>query len=177
MKESAAFVKFYQGGIFMADEKNLARAKQVYQTICKMMDQEKWKCKKDDEKLSIEAGAQGEDLPMELVIRVDAERQLVMILSHLPYKIPEDKRLDVAVAVSAINNLLVHGAMDFNVTDGNLFFRMASSFMDSDMGADAYRYMMYASCQTIDEYNDKLLMLSKGIVDISKFLEMLKEKK
>ena len=74
----------------MADEKNLARAKQAYQALCKMLDQEDWRYKKDDEKMSIETGARGDDLPIDLTIRVDAERQLVMLLSRLPYVIPED---------------------------------------------------------------------------------------
>jgi hypothetical protein len=160
----------------MADEKNLARAKKVYQTICGMLDKEGWNYKKDEEKLSIETGARGDDLPIDLNIHVDAERQLVMLLSRLPYVIPEDKRIDCALAVSAINYRLVHGCLDFSVADGNLFFRMTSSFQDCEMDPEAYRYMVYASCSTIDEYNDKLLLLGKDLIKLEKFLELINEK-
>lgn len=157
----------------MADEKNLARAGKVYQTICGMLDKEEWKYTKDDEKLSIECGARGEDLPMDLNIQVDAERQLVMVLSRLPYKIAEDKRIDAALAVSVVNQMLVHGCLDYNVSEGHVFFRMTSSFWGSEMDAEAYRYMLYASCSTIDEYNDTLLMLSKGMLTLEKFVELV----
>lgn len=156
----------------MSDDTKLMRAKQVYNAICAAMDKENWKYTKREEDLVIETGAQGDDLPMELNIHVDAQRQLIMLLSRLPYAIPEDKRLDIAVAVSIINNKLVHGCVDFDLAKGTLYFRMTNSFMDSILGADAFKYLLYCSCQTIDDFNDKLLMLSKGIIDIPKFMEL-----
>ena len=81
----------------MADEK-LERAQKVYETLCATLDKHEWHYQKNEERLSIECGAQGEDLPMEITIRVDAERQLIMLLSHLPFIISEDTRIDVAIA-------------------------------------------------------------------------------
>ena len=36
--------------------------------------------------------------------------------------------------------------------------------------------MVYASCSTIDEYNDKLLLLGKDLIKLEKFLELVNEK-
>ena len=149
----------------MADEK-LERAQKVYGTLCSTLDSHEWHYKKDEEKLSIDCGAQGEDLPMEITIKVDAERQLIMLLSHLPFVISEDKRLDVAIAVSAVNDRLVDGSFDYNIADGHMFFRMTSSFIESEIGNELFTYMLMVSCHTIDEYNDKFLMLGKGMMSI-----------
>lgn len=153
----------------MADEK-LERAQKVYGTLCSTLDSHEWHYKKNEEKLSIDCGAQGEDLPMEITIKVDAERQLIMLLSHLPFVISEDKRLDVAIAVSAVNNKLVDGSFDYDIAAGHMFFRMTSSFIESDIGNELFTYMLMVSCHTIDEYNDKFLMLGKGMMSIEDFI-------
>lgn len=154
----------------MADEK-LERAQKVYETLCATLDKHEWHYQKNEERLSIECGAQGEDLPMEITIRVDAERQLIMLLSHLPFVISEDKRLDVAIATSIANNGLVDGSFDFDITDGHMFFRMTSSFIESDIGSDLFTYMLMVSCRTIDDYNDRFLMLGKGMMSIEDFMK------
>lgn len=153
----------------MADEK-LERAQKVYGTMCSTLDSHGWHYKKDEEGLSIECGAQGDDLPMEITIKVDAERQLILLLSHLPFVISEDKRLDVAIAVSAVNDKLVDGSFDYSIADGHMFFRMTSSFIESEIGNELFTYMLMVSCHTIDEYNDKFLMLGKGMMSIEDFI-------
>ena len=157
----------------MAEQKNLEQAKIAFGTLCQALDKHEWHYKKDEEKLSIECGAQGEDLPMEITIKVDADRMLAMLISHMPFVIQEDKRLDVAIAVSAINNALVDGCFDYDIASGHMFFRMTNSFLESKISEEVFVYMLYCSCQTIDEYNDKFLMLAKGMISIEQFLSTL----
>ena len=155
----------------MAELKNLEQAKAAFATVCRMLDKEQWNYNRDDEKLSIKCGARGEDLPMDLEIKVDVERMLIMVLSPMPYVIQDDKRLDVAIAISAINNILLNGCFDYDVATGHVFFRMTNSIIGCKLGEEAMHYLLYCACQTIDEYNDKLLMLAKGILSLEKFLE------
>ena len=138
--------------------------------MCSTLDSNEFKYKKDDENLIIEFVAQGDDFPIEININTDADRQLIVLLSHLPFVISEDKRLNVAVATSIVNNILVDGSFDFDITDGHMFFRMTSSFIESDIGNDLFLYMVMVSCQIIDDYNDKFLMLGKGMMSIEDFL-------
>lgn len=154
----------------MADEKDLKLAKETFATLCRMLENAQWKFQKDEEELKVKCGAQGDDLPIELNINVDAERMLVVVASMLPMAIQEDKRLDVAIAVTAINNVLANGSFDYDVLSGRIFFRMVNSFRDSVLGEELFAYMVYASCQIVDEYNDKLLMLAKGMLSMEQFL-------
>lgn len=156
----------------MADEKSLEQAQAVFQDFCRALDSQNWHYSKDESELRIECGARGDDLPMKLVIRVNPDIKLVTLISHIPFATPEDKRLDLAIAVSVVNNRLVDGCFDYDVKEGNMFFRMTNSFRDSSIGQDAFLYMIYCSCQTIDEYNDKFLMLAKGMISLEKFLEL-----
>lgn len=159
----------------MDELKNIEQANATFATLCNALDKNDWHYKKDAEKLSIECGAQGDDLPMEITVKVDAKRQLIMLISHMPFVIQEDKRLDIAIAVSAINNALVDGCFDYDVASGHMFFRMTNSFMESKISEDVFNYMIFCSCQTIDEYNDKFLMLAKGLISLEQFLSTLAE--
>lgn len=154
----------------MAEIKDLTKAKETFAKLCQTLDSREWRYKKDEEGLSVECGAQGEDLPMEITIRVDADRMLVLLISHLPFVIQEDKRLDTAVAVSTINNMLVDGCFDFDIRTGHMFFRMTNSFIESELSEELFMYLLLCSCKTIDEYNDKFLMLAKGMLSIEQFL-------
>ena len=153
----------------MADEGKLAHAQTTFATLCQVLDDHEWHYEKDENALSIKCGAQGEDLPIHITITVDADRQFVLLLSRLPFVISEDKRRDIAVAVSFVNNELVDGSFDYDIRSGNMFFRMTKSFLESRLGKDAFTYMLFCSAQTIDEYNDKFLMLSKGYMSLEQF--------
>lgn len=155
------------------EEKRLQQARATFATLCRALESNDWHYTKDEEKLKIECGARGEDLPMELTILVDAERQIVRLLSHIPFQIKEDKRLEVAVAVSAINNKLVDGCFDYDIRSGDIYFRATNSFMDSSLSEEVLTYMLYFSCNVIDEFNDKLLMLAKGMLTIEQFYASL----
>lgn len=156
----------------MTDEQKLQNAQQAYATLCRTLDNHDWHYSKNEEKLAISCTARGDDLPIELTVTMDVKRQLVLVLSHLSMNIQEDKRIDVAMAVSVANNLMVDGCFDFDLLKGRLYFRMTNSFMDSQLGEDAFFYLVLCACQTIDEYNDRFLMLGKGMIDLKKFIEL-----
>lgn len=156
------------------DEKKLVQAKAVFDTLCRSLDNRKWNYKKNEEELTVECGVQSEDLPIEISIKIDVDRRLAMLISHIPLVVKEDKRLDAAIAVSAVNNMLVDGSFDYNIASGHMFFRMTNSFIESTISEEVFFYMIFCSCQTIDEYNDKFLMLAKGMVSVEQFLASIK---
>jgi hypothetical protein len=131
----------------------------------------RWHYEKDEENLEIECSARGEDLPMDIRIIVHADRQLIILLSVMPFIAPDTKRLDVAIATSIVNNKLVDGSFDYDVTSGHMVFRMTSSFIESEIDSEVFTYMLMVSFHTIDEYNDKFFMLGKGMLSINQFLE------
>lgn len=154
---------------------DMERAQAEFEKLCQTFEEEGWKIQKDEEKLVIECSARGEDLTIDLHVQVDADRELIYLLSKMPFTVADDKRIDMVIAVSMVNDILVHGCFDFDVNSGRMFFRMTNSYKDSSLGYDLYKYLIYCSCQTIDEYNDKLLMLSTGILDMDAFIKLMNE--
>lgn len=157
----------------MANEKEMALAKSTFDTVCRALDQKEWRYDKDEKDLSIRSGVKGEDIPIDFVIKVDADRQVVRLMSFMPFSIAEDKRLDVTIALCAINNNFANGSFDYDISDGTVFFKMTNSFTDSELAEEVIDYMVLCACTMIDKYNDKFLMLSKGILSIEQFLSSL----
>lgn len=157
----------------MLDWQDLNLAKATFATLCRMLDRNDWHYDADEEKLVLQCSARGDDLPIELTFTIDSERMLIILTSHLPCVVPEDKRLDVAVAVSVINNNLAHGCFDFDLQSGHLFYRMTNCFIESQIGEELFFYLLMAACHTVDEYNDKFLMLGKGMISIGQLLESI----
>lgn len=153
----------------MSDNKMIF-AQETYNGLCKSLDNIGWKYQRNDEELKIMFGVNGDDLAMHFLIIVDVERQLIRLLSLLPFQMSANKRVDGAIAICAINYLLADGNFDLDVETGNIIFKLTSSFRSSLIGEEAFNYMVDVSCHTIDLYNDKLEALSDGRISIEDFL-------
>ena len=154
----------------MADENKLATAQAAYKTLLKALDAIDWKYDKNDEKLRIDFSVKGDDLPMSFIMLIDVDRQLVRLMSFLPFNFPEDKRLEGAIATSFVNYKLADGSFDYDITDGETSFRLTSSFRNSLISESLLRYMVQCAIYTVDKYNDKLFMIAKGMLSLENFL-------
>ena len=155
------------------DEKALQEAKKMYEAVCAMLDARGWHYEKVEEKLMVRFDATGQDLPMTFIIRIDAERMLVVLTSLLPGPFPQALRDVGAIATSQINYKLADGSFDYDMRDGTVYFRLTSSYRSSLISQTALEYMFECTLFTVELYNDKLFMLSKGLIDLDKFLKSL----
>lgn len=71
-------------------------------------------------------GVQGDDLPMQFILIVDGERQLIRLLSPMPYAMSEDKRIGGALATCAASYSMPDGSFDYDLSDGSIIFRMTA---------------------------------------------------
>ena len=148
----------------------MANAQQVYETLCKALDRRGWKYGKDEEKLLVHFGVRGDDIPMNFIIVVDAERQLVRLMSPLPFKMSEEKRMEGAIATCAATYGMADGSFDYDLSNGEIVFRMTASIRESQLGDGLFQYMISCACAMADKYNDQFLALDKGIMSIADFL-------
>ena len=151
-------------------------AQQVYQTVCRALDAKGWKYERHDDDLTITCGVRGEDLPVDLVIIVNPKAQVVSVISPLPFRVCEEKRVDGALAVAVANYGFVNGTFDYDIRDGEIRFRIVSSFRESTLSEELINYMVVIAAGTVDEYNDKFLMISKDMMSVQKFIEWEQKK-
>lgn len=154
----------------MTDERKMELAKKVYNTLCDAIQNRNWNFEKDEENLVVHFGVNGEDIPIKLILVVDADRQLIRLLSPLPFKMSEEKRMEGALAICAAVYGMVDGSFDYDITDGSVTFRMTASFRESVIGEGLLNYMIDCACATVDKYNDQFLAINKGMLDVTDFI-------
>jgi hypothetical protein len=81
----------------------------------------------------------------------------------------------MSLAISAVNYTMVDGSFDYNFLNGNTLFRLTSSYRNSMISTTALEYMLMVSCNTVDEYNDKLFMLCKGMMSLEDIVKAANE--
>lgn len=155
----------------MNDEQKMKNALNVYQTLCAMLDEKEMKYEKHDEDLVVTFVMGGDDIPMQILINVDAEKELIRLLSPIPATFEGEKRIEGAVATCQVNYMLADGSFDYDYSGGKILFRLTSSFIDSLISKEVFDYMIGVACTTVDGFNDKFFMLAKGIMTIEEFFK------
>lgn len=154
----------------MADANEMTLAKTVYADLCASLEKREWHYQKHEDDLAVTFGVAGEDIPMEFVLAVDADRQLLRVFSRLPFTVPEDKRMDLAIATCVASNGLADGSFDYDIAKGTIVFRLTASFRESKIGDGLFEYLVGCSSVTVDAFNDKFLLLCKGLISINDFI-------
>lgn len=155
----------------MAEQQRSKNADVVFKTVCETLDGRLWKYDKHPEDLVVHFTVSGDDIPMEFVVYIDSERELVRMMSQLPFSFSEEKRVEGAIATCRATYKLVDGSFDYDFKTGRVLFRMTSSFCGSLISKELIEYMIDCSCYIIDEYNDKFLMIDKGVLSIEDFFK------
>lgn len=154
----------------MAETDNIELAKKVYDKLCSAIEQREWHFDRDDEKMIVNFEVGGQDIPMRFFIFVDSKRQLVSLISPLPFKMSEGKRVEGAIATCAASYGMCDGSFDYDLKSGAISFRMTASFRSSTVGEGLFQYMISCSCAMVDMYNDKFLAIDKGFLSLENFL-------
>jgi len=155
----------------MSDEIKKNHAIKVYETLCEALEKREWKYDKKEDKMVVYFGVSGDDLPMDFIITVDEDRQLIRLISPMSFKMSEEKRIDGAIATCVASYGMADGSFDYDLSDGRIVFRMTASFIDSEIGEDLFQYMISCACAMVDMYNDQFLAINKGFMSISEFIE------
>ena len=72
---------------------------------------------------------------------------------------------------------MINGSFDYDLNDGEIRFRLVTSFRESTLSEELFMYMVLVTAKTVDDYNDKFLMVSKGMMSIQQFIEWERQRK
>ena len=90
----------------------------------------------------------------------------------LPLHVPEDRVLELALAVNGLNTMITGGYFLIDCFDGELEFRMTTSYADSVVGKDLFGYMISTAFENVDRYNDRFVFLIKEVVSLRDFFRL-----
>lgn len=155
------------------EQKRIETAAQNTEVLLAMLEHRKLKYtieERTDVRTHIRIHFTGEDLPMTLHIILRTDRQIVSVLSVMPFRIDEARRNEAAIAVTAANHGLIDGSFDLNMQTGEIRFRLTSCFIGTVLSEALYAYLMFVSAETIDRYNDRFRDLNEGKLNLEDFL-------
>ncbi len=155
----------------MSDEKKAKRAQEIFEAVCSYFDAKEYNYKRHDEDKVVTITTRGEDIPIDFIIKVREDHEVLSFISFMPFTVPEDKRTDTALVLNVINENLINGSFSIDLEDGKIRFRMSAGYMGSLIGQEVYDYMFMVSALTIDEYNDKLMMYAKDMISLEQLLK------
>ena len=144
-------------------------AKALYKTLCQTLDNMKWTYNKEEDKYIIRTSAVGDDLSMKLMIKIDAERQVMYLKSPMPFTIHENVRDLMGKAILIANYSMLNGSFEFDFSDGYLAFKMVIPYMESIISEAVCKYMIVLSCSMTDKFNDKFQAIAEGRMTLSEF--------
>ncbi len=150
------------------DKMNLA--KQTFATVCKALEDLNLKFERRDDDLFANFIMNGDDLPMDIIIAVDADRELVRLLSFMPFNMAEDKRVEGAVITSVANLGMQDGLFVYDLSDGSIMYKLVSSYKHGTIGKDLIEYMIALGCAMIEQYNDRFFAVNKGFMSLQDFI-------
>jgi len=156
----------------MSEELKIRHAKEMYEKTKEMLTEKGVKFQCDEEKMMINFLMGGDDIPMDIYIISDAGGQKLRTLSKMPLTVEPDKMVEMATAVCVANSGLYLGNFDYILTEGVIFFAIQQSYLNTDLSKELIDLMVAATIDAVDKYNDRFLMLNKGMLTLEKFIEM-----
>ena len=127
------------------DQTRITQTEQNADVLISMLNHRKLRYsieEKTDTRTHIRIIFTGRDLPMTLHILLRTDKQIVSVLSAMPFKITPEKRSDAAFAVIAANHGLIDGSFDLNMQSGERYFRLTSAFMGTVLTEEQVGYMI-----------------------------------
>ena len=151
----------------------LHQAENAFNTLIDLFTELNWEFLTDRENLSVSCVLTGKDFPVPITVTCDKKRGVVSVYSKLSFTIDAHIKDKIAVAVCMINGVLSDGCFDFDYNLGKILFRTGLVYNDSVVSREALLQIISATLNTVDEFNDKLFTLSKGLLDLSALEEYL----
>ena len=159
----------------MSEIKITPRAKEAYDTVCRYFDNRKWTYEKKEEDLLASVLLKGDDIPVNVVFNVFAEREILCVSSPLAMEIKEDKVGEFTFVLALLSNAIYNGWYAYDMEHGAITFRAAAPFMGSTVSEDMVNYMLNIAYSTVNAHNDLLLALNNGMITVEQFFEALQQ--
>ena len=161
----------------MADARQTEKAREVFNTLHGFLDHVDFTFTivdddpEDDGKMVLRFTMNGDDLPMEFIFIVDADKELISVYSPMSFKVPDDKRMDMALAICVGSRGLPDGSFDYNIMKGTIAFRQTVSIRgDGEIGEALFYYLLKMGGDIVDRYNDRFFAIAKGMMSVEDFI-------
>ena len=126
---------------------------------------------KNDEELKFRYIINGDDIPMTFILSIIPSAGIITLISPFSFNIKDKNIINTAIAVAAVNNNILNGSFDLDMSNGSLYFRLSTCFSDDLIDREILSYLVGVASSTVDRYNDRLLALDRNVISLEDFLQ------
>lgn len=155
-----------------ANQKN---AQIVFDMISETLKARNLKFVKPEGQKSVYLQVAADEMTIGLLIDVDEDRQLIRMISMLPFEFPKEKLIEGAIATSMTDFNMFDGSFDFNYEKGAVTFRITTSFLNSVISPAVCLSMIGRAFTTIEDYGIKLMKLANGQMTLDQYVDLFDE--
>ena len=156
----------------------MERSHEVFNTIKSCFENQGWTYSLLDREFTLKTGFTNEGKHTDIIIRLDTEKSLIQIYSDLNFKVPNEKMLDVCIAISIVNPFVANGSFECNVLEGMVLFKVAQSYMGGcTVTEELIDYMIAISLVSIQDYSDSLSAIANGTLELEDFMRQFYNEK
>lgn len=148
------------------DEKTLQDARAQFGILKKLLDEMDVTYHTDEEDLIL-------NIPeLMLTFALLPQTYTMVLLSDKLLTANGDKRIDMALAVCAINRRFFRlGGFDYNIQNGVLRFRVAQHYHGSSLSESSINYMLASAAVGIKDHLDKLRQICDGTLSLQELYQ------
>lgn len=140
-----------------------ALTKDTFNALLQAVKDNGWSCIHNENNLTVQYGLTVGDLQLDFYIMLDAQRQLAILVCKLPFTFVKGRRVDGAVATSAINYELIDGNFAYDFPNGLCHFKLTTSYRESVISPKAFAFMLNYSVWVLDKYYKRLYRIALGM--------------
>lgn len=146
--------------------------KKVYANLCKAFELIEFQFGRNEEKLSVSCVCSGDDMRINVFMRVDPESRCVTFFSAMPFTVKKEKIGEVGLALCHINNKLKFGKFDIDTQTGAMDYNFCNYYDEgSPSSPELIKDILSLALHTVDKYNDKFAGLNSGQLSLTDFLD------
>lgn len=156
----------------MLDNNKMENAKSIYKLIVDYLDKKNIKCKKHEDKLTVEFSLDFEGTPLcGYSIFVNVEKEYIGALALFNIERERENINDIYVGLAKLNLMLAHGCFCYDIEGDSVVYKMETSFTDSIIAEDVIDYLYsIIMIATIDNYYNFLLFIT-GRLTLDEFIK------
>ena len=141
----------------------------LYKMICNHYDKKGISYQRaDDQRLTLMVN-RDRKIPVNLFVGVETEPLALRICGRLPFKVPEENREMMVMALQAINQRLPVGRFQMEVSDGTVDYRVSLPLVGIQYDEEWLENVLDDALSTITHRDEKILSLLQGEITFEEF--------
>ena len=151
----------------------MAESKDIFTQVGEFLDAAGLRYNAEPEKNIYRFGMQGESISTHFLLRTDANGPALYILCHTDYRVPEQRRVEGALATCAIRHILPNGDLEYDITDGSFILCQFIPVADRLLNTQFLRSTVSMMHSHMEVIHRRISAVGEGLLTVSELLNKL----